>query len=310
MATHIKEKAPKVKAVFEQWKNAPSPFMEKGLGDEANEELKSALLQETPWVMDAQNETEQRKHIAQLFDAYKLSKELNNTIKKLMNQQQESGAFGWFEGMYADRYITQYIVIGLAKLQKLGVKDKSGNAKRIIEKALPYLDKEIKNDYDNLIKNKAKLDEQHIGYTQVYYLYMRSFLGNELRSEDKKAFDYFSGQANKYWSNFNAFTKGMIALALHRNGNTQTPKNIIQSLRETSISKEEMGMYWVQRGYGYWWYEAPIETQSLLIECFNEVDKDAATVDKMKLWLLKNKQTNSWETTKATADACYALLLT
>ena len=310
LATHIIEKAPKVKAVFEQWKNAPSPFMEKGLGDEANEELKSALLQETPWVMDAQNETEQRKHIAQLFDAYKLSKELNNTIKKLMNQQQESGAFGWFEGMYADRYITQYIVIGLAKLQKLGVKDKSGNAKRIIEKALPYLDKEIKNDYDNLIKNKAKLDEQHIGYTQVYYLYMRSFLGNELRSEDKKAFDYFSGQANKYWSNFNAFTKGMIALALHRNGNTQTPKNIIQSLRETSISKEEMGMYWVQRGYGYWWYVAPIETQSLLIECFNEVDKDAATVDKMKLWLLKNKQTNSWETTKATADACYSLLLT
>jgi len=309
LAAHIIEKAPKVKAVFEQWKNEndlsslSSPL-------EKNEELKSALLQETPWVMDAQNETEQRKRIAQLFDAYKLSKELNTTMKKLMDKQQSSGAFGWFEGMYADRYITQYIVTGLAKLQKLGVQDKSGNAERIIENALPYLDKEIKNDYGNLIRNKAKLDEQHIGYTQVQYLYMRSFLKDELRNEDKKAFDYYSGQADKYWSNFNAYTKGMIALALYRNGNTQTPKFIIQSLRETSINKEEMGIYWVQRGYGYWWYEAPIETQSLLIECFNEVDKNTATIDKMKLWLLKNKQTNSWETTKATADACYALLLT
>lgn len=309
LAAHIIEKAPKVKAVFEQWKNEndlsslSSPL-------EKNEELKSALLQETPWVMDAQNEAEQRKRIAQLFDTYKLSKELNATMKKLMNKQQPNGAFGWFEGMYADRYITQYIVTGLAKLQKLGVQDRDGNRKRIIEKALPYLDKEIKNDYDNLIRNKVKLDEQHIGYTQVQYLYMRSFLKDAVRSEDKKAFDYYSGQADKYWSNFNAFTKGMIALALYRNGNKQTPKNIIQSLRETSISKEEMGMYWVQRGYGHRWYEAPIETQSLLIECFNEVDKDLATIDKMKLWLLKNKQTNSWETTKATADACYALLLT
>lgn len=309
LAAHIMEKAPKVKAVFEQWKT------ESGLSSlisplQKNEELKSALLQETPWVMDAQNETEQRKRIAQLFDAYRLSKELNATMKKLMDKQQSSGAFGWFEGMYADRYITQYIVTGLAKLQKLGVQDHDGNRKRIIERALPYLDKEIKNDYDNLIRNKAKSDEQHIGYTQVQYLYMRSFLKDAVRSEDKKAYDYYFSQANKYWSGFNAFTKGMIALALHRNGNAQTPKNIIQSLRETSVSKEEMGMYWVQRGYGYWWYEAPIETQSLLIECFNEVDKDVATIDKMKLWLLKNKQTNNWETTKATADACYALLLT
>ena len=29
----------------------------------------------------------------------------------------------------------------------------------------------------------------------------------------------------------------------------------------------------------------------------------------MKTWLLKNKQTNNWHTTKATADACYAMLL-
>ena len=309
LAAHILGEAPKVKAIFDKWKvegdlsSFSSPL-------NRNEELKSALLQETPWVMDAQNETEQRKRLGQLFDAYKLSRELNAAMRKLIDMQHSNGAFSWFDGMPADRYITQYIVTGLAKLQKLGVQDPNGTMKRLIEKALTYLDKEIENDYDQLVRNKARLDQQQIGYTQVQYLYMRSFLKNELRNEDRKAHDYYRNQANKYWSGFNAITKGMIALALHRSSNTVTPKAIIQSLRETAIHKEEMGMYWVQRGYGYHWYEAPIETQSLLIECFSEIDKDLATVDQLKIWLLKNKQTNNWETTKATADACYALLLT
>ena len=36
---------------------------------------------------------------------------------------------------------------------------------------------------------------------------------------------------------------------------------------------------------------------------------DQKSVDEMKLWLLKQKQTHHWESTRATADACYALLL-
>jgi hypothetical protein len=36
---------------------------------------------------------------------------------------------------------------------------------------------------------------------------------------------------------------------------------------------------------------------------------DAAAVEDCKVWLLKQKQTQDWKTTKATADAVYALLL-
>jgi hypothetical protein len=68
-------------------------------------------------------------------------------------------------------------------------------------------------------------------------------------------------------------------------------------------------MYWKDASRGWWWYEAPIERQALLIEAFQEIGKDNKTVDDLRTWLLKNKQTNSWESTKATAEACYALLL-
>src|SRR5690606_20979886 len=123
------------------------------------------------------------------------------------------------------------------------------------------------------------------------------------------AIDYYKEQAAKFWPSFNPYMKGMAAIALHRDGNKKETATIVQSLRETAIQKEEMGMYWLQRGHSYWWYEAPIEAQALLIECFDEITNNIEDVNKMKIWLLKQKQTQNWGTTKATADACYALLL-
>lgn len=308
IAANIIERSPRIKAIFEKWKNESnlSSFISPL---EKNQELKSALLQETPWVLEAQNETEQRKRLAQLFDTYRLSKELNAALRKLKDMQLNEGGFPWFKGMRSDRYITQYILTGLGRLQQLGVKDNGATTQEIIDKAIPYLDREIKNSYDYLVKNKLKLDEQHIGYYEVQYLYMRSFFKDEISKENKTAYNYYLSQAAKYWYNFNPYMKGMIAIALHRNSDQKTAMNIIQSLKETAIHKEELGMYWMQNGSSYWWYEAPIEAQSLVIACFQEVANDTSAVNEMKIWLLKNKQTNSWATTKATADACYALLL-
>lgn len=70
-----------------------------------------------------------------------------------------------------------------------------------------------------------------------------------------------------------------------------------------------MGRYHKINNRGWFWYEAPVERQALLIEAFSEISRDTKTVDELRTWLLKNKQTNSWESTKATAEAVYALLL-
>lgn len=308
LAAHIVQQSPKIKAIFDKWKTE-SAFSSFASPLERNQELKSALLEETPWVMEAKSESEQRKRLGQLFDTYKLSKELDASMRKLKDMQLAEGGFPWFKGMRADRFITQYIITGLGRLQQLGVKYSKGTMQDMLAKALPYLDREMKESYDLLIRNKATLDAQNIGYTEVQYLYMRSFFSQQVETGQRTAFNYYKSQATKYWSQFNPYMKGMIAIALHRANDKETPKAIIQSLKETAIRKEEMGMYWMQRGQSYWWYDAPIEAQALLIATFKEVANDNASVDAMKIWLLKHKQTNSWQTTKATADACYALIL-
>src|SRR5690606_33227695 len=117
------------------------------------------------------------------------------------------------------------------------------------------------------------------------------------------------GQAQKYWSKKDLYSKGLLSLIVYRNGDTATANKIIRSLEENSIVSDELGMYWKANTSSWYWHQAPIETQALLIEAFSEIKKDVKTVDNLKIWLLKNKQTNQWKTTKATTDAVYALLL-
>jgi hypothetical protein len=101
----------------------------------------------------------------------------------------------------------------------------------------------------------------------------------------------------------------MITLTLHRNRVKDIPGRILASLKEYALSSDEMGMYWRDNKGGYFWHEAPIETQAFLIEAFDEVLNDKESVEQMKIWLLKQKQTQNWKTPRATAAAVYALLL-
>ena len=312
LASFVSNSNPKIKAVFEKWKNLDTAALMSNL--QKNEELKSALLQETPWVLEAQNEALQKKNIALLFDMVKMSAEQEKAFNKLKEIQLDNGGFSWFKGGRDDRYMTQYIITGVGHLRKLGALNSSNyeNVKAIVDKAVPYLDKKIKEDYDDLIKYKVKLSNNNTSFQQIQYLYMRSFFSEiKTAASSQKAVDYYKGQIKKYWLQNSKYMQGMIALALHRGKDAATPKAIIKSLKENAIYKEEMGMYWKDwaNGGGYYWHQAPIESQAMMIEAFTDIDGNATTVDYLKTWLLKQKQTQNWKTTKATAEACYALLL-
>lgn len=313
LASSISNSAPKIKAVFEKWKTLDTAALLSNL--QKNEELKSALLQETPWVLAAKNESLQKQQIALLFDMVKMSAEAEKAINKIKDIQSPNGGFVWFKGGPDDRYITQYILTGIGHLKKLNalnLKGKQGDeVSSIVNKAIPYLDKKIKEDYDNLIKYKANLKNNNLGYTTIQYLYMRSFFTDRsIEPSAQTAVNYYTSQAKKYWLNNNKYMQAMIALAVYRGNDKLTPVAIIKSLKENSIMHEELGMYWKEWNTGgYYWHQAPIESQALMIEAFTDIDKNKTTIDELKTWLLKQKQTQNWKTTKATAEACYALLL-
>ncbi|WP_271782896.1 alpha-2-macroglobulin family protein [Aquimarina algiphila] len=313
LASHIANSNPRIQEVFNQWKSTDALLSNL----EKNQELKSLMIQETPWLRDAQSETEQKKRIALLFDLNKMNNELQSALNKLKQSQYPSGGFPWFKGGRENRYITQHIASGFGHLKKLGIKQFNGDTNNMLQNAVRFLDQEFVREYEELKRyckrNKIDINKNHLSYTQIHYLYMRSFFPDIKRAKNtNEAWTYYLGQSEKYWLSQGLYAKGMLALILHRNDKSNSATKIIRSLDETSVSSEELGMYWKSNTNSWYWYQAPIETQSLMIEVFAEVEtepKRTKIIDNLKIWLLKNKQTNRWKTTKATSEAVYALLL-
>jgi uncharacterized protein YfaS (alpha-2-macroglobulin family) len=308
LASTIANASPRIKAIFERWKTTDTAALLSNL--QKNEELKSVLLEETPWVLQAKSEAQQKKNIALLFDMVRMSKELDGALVKLQDMQTENGGFVWFKGGRDDRYITQYIITSIGHLKRLKALPNDKRITEIVKAAIPYLDKALKEDYDYLVKHKIPLTDNNLSYTQIQYLYMRSFFSEYAVPGDVfKAYNYYRKQSQQFWLKQNKYMQGMIALSLKRTGDNKTAFDIVKSLKQNALVNEEMGMYWRDLSAGYYWYQSPIESQALLIETFSEVTQDSKAVADMKTWLLKQKQTQDWKTTRATAEACYALLL-
>ncbi|HEY3864176.1 MAG TPA: alpha-2-macroglobulin family protein [Verrucomicrobiae bacterium] len=307
LARHIATRDPKIRAIFDRWKNTPaldSPL-------EKNQDLKSVMLEETPWVQQAQAESQARRNAGILFDDNRLDYEMSATLGKLTGQQLDDGRWPWFPGGPGSDYITLYIVTGFGRLRHLGVDVSMAPA----ERALQRLDEWMNENYESIQKNMPHPEDYTPSATDALYLYGRSFFltGHPIAPPQQKAVEFFLRQSRKYGLEIGCRqSQGQIALALKRwggGGNLETARAIMRSIKERSVSSGELGMFWRDEEVSWWWYRAPIETQALMIEAFDEVMNDQPAVEDCRVWLLKQKQTQDWKTTKATADAIYALLL-
>jgi uncharacterized protein YfaS (alpha-2-macroglobulin family) len=313
LASYIVNKSPRIKQVFEQWKK-DSSSLKNNL--QKNEELKQILLQETPWVMQAESEEQQKKNLALLFDLAKIGAQTDASIAKLEQMQLPNGGFPWFKGGGEDRYITNYILTGIGKLKRLGVlsPESASRIRIMLVNAIKYLDGKIAEDYNWLIKNKADLNTQHISSFQIEYLYMRSFF-RDIAQQSQKEYDYYFKQGKQFWTKQNSYYKAQLGLIYYRNNEEKFAREIVlPALLENTVIDSRQGMYW-KATYTAYWYQSPVEHQSMMIAFMSEINMDqknasiSKNIDAMKTWLLLNKQTNNWRTTIATADACYALLL-
>jgi len=311
IASHIMNSNPKIKQVIEDWgQNSPKAFLS---NLQKNQELKELLLEETPWVLNAKSEEETMRNLSILLDMNRMSKELDKALGILIKRQSINGGWPWFSGMKESRYITQHIITGMGHLDHLGIKDVKDNRKvwNMVKKGVQFLDGELVEDFKNIKKwDKDYLKHQHLSYTQIQYMYMRSYFPKiNMNNQTKEALGYFKNQAKTYWLKYNIYAEGMLALAAHRFEMNDLANDIVKSLKDRAIYSEEFGMYWKDFHVGYYWYQAPIETQALMIEMFDEVTNDQKSVEELKIWLLKQKQTTHWKTTKQTTEAVYALLL-
>jgi hypothetical protein len=300
LARHIAGSDPKIRRIFDLWKNTPaldSPL-------EKNADLKSVLLEETPWLRHAKHESEARRNIGVLFDANRLDAEAARSQQILAERQLGEGLWPWFPGGPPSEYISLYIATGFGRLRQLGVSTHVAAA----IKALPGLDAWMHAHYQRIETRDSYVPSA----LDALYLYGRSFFLTDrpIAKQHDEAVQFFIKQSRKFWVQIgDRQSQAHVAIALQRFGDKTTARDILKSLKERSVTDAELGMFWRDHELSWWWYRAPIETQALMIEAFAEVAGDVQAVEDCKVWLLKQKQVQDWKTTKATADAVYALLL-
>ncbi len=312
LAGYIARSNPEIKKVVDVWQKQGSSKETLLSSLEKNEELKSVLLQETPWVLDAKNETEQKQQLSLLFDINRQSQLTSDALQKLADLQNENGGWMWFKGMYPSRYVSTYILENMYRLIKLNAVEYGEREKQMQIKALNYLDKEIVKDYTSLKKNTKDLNkEMYINDMQMYYLCVRSCYKDIPFYEGAlEAYKYYSGQAEKYRNKLTLYGKAQASIFFKREGKTAVASELIQSLKEHSTTNEEMGMFWANNNSGYFWNQSAIAVQTTILEAFSEAgNSNNDNVEEMKIWLLKQKQTQAWDAVPSTVNAIYALLL-
>ncbi len=317
LAASVVEQRPAIKAVFAAWK-AAAQSSDKGsflATLEKNPELKSVLLEETPWVLQANNERERREHMALLFDLERMATEEAAALRKLEQQQLPSGAWPWFAGMQASRSITQHIVAGSGHLERLGAADlrADGPTQVMLQKAVRWLDAEADRDHKERLRrlSKEELADYRVGYSELHYLLARSYFPRwAATGSTATAQQFLKQRLAAEWLGYGLQEQAMIAVVLERMDDKTTARAVLASLKERATRSDELGMYWKGFDRGMDWNTFPTETHALLIEAFHEVAADKDAVDGLRQYLLTLKRTTDWGTTKATAEAVYALLLT
>ncbi|MBI1836577.1 MAG: hypothetical protein HYR91_04860 [Flavobacteriia bacterium] len=298
LAQKIIKDNPAFKRIIETWKQTnPNAFLSEL---EKNKELKSILLTETPWLLDAQNETAQRNHLATLFDENTLQNNINGAIEKLSVLKSTDGGWSWFGNHESNVYITQHIVSGFGQLKQLGIP----YDEEMVQSAVAFLEQAYMKEFNDIKKeNREKL--VGLSSLHVHWLTARSYFD----MKETEASKYYHKCLEKEWKNFDLQTQVLAGISFLKTGNKAFAEKIKNSILDRATQKPEMGMYWNANKSGYYWNQSPIETQSYIIQFFTAMSGLDKEVQQMQLWLLRNKQANAWETTKATTLACHALLI-
>lgn len=305
LASEIFKANPKMKTVFEEYQS-------KGLLNsnlEKNQELKQLLLEETPWVLESKNEEEQMQKLALLFDANTMKNSINQDWDDFKKLQNPDGGFSWYSGYPSSYGTSLYILKNLGKINswlKDNVKDyQSSEQKELVAKLVQYVDNEISKYWD--VKKENVWNNWTLDYLDTRNYWEKQYPLKGKGKILKEAVIKKSKQAKP--ADFTFFGLHRSALLMSNYGLKDTSDKLMNYLKETSVDTKTQGIYWKQNLNDWGWFGSKVVNQAGALEAFNTLKpNDQKFIEEMKIWLITQKEVNSWGSSRGTSEVIFTIL--
>lgn len=312
LASEIFKANPKMKTVFDEYQS-------KGLltsNLEKNQELKQLLLDETPWVLESKNETEQMAKISLLFNSNMMRNSINDDWSELVKLQNPDGGFSWYQGYPSSYYTSLYILKNLGRINewlKGNVSDyQSSEQKEMVKKLVSYVDNEVNKYYDTSTPLSVTKKDNVWNNFVLDYLDTRHYWEKEYALKAKGATlktSIISKAKTAKITDFTFFGLHRSALLFNNYGLKDVSKKLMTYLKETSTESETQGVYWKQNLNDWGWYSSKTVNHAGAIEAFQKLTPtDENFIEEMKIWLITQKEVNSWGNSRGTAEVIFTIL--
>lgn len=304
IANGILKQSPEIKKTIEEWKQESAKETSLMSNLQKNDELKTMVLAETPWVAEAKHEADQKQQLINYFDQAGINYRLMAEMDKLQKLQNADGSFSWWPGMRGSSYMTLAVTKLLVRLNALmGQKEATA---ALTTRGFAFLDKCIAKEVAELKKSEKK-GQKHLIPSEFAcdYLYINALAGRN-KSED---INYLVNLLARKSAELTIYGKANSAIILSQYGQEEKAKEYLRSLKEYSVYAEEMGRYFDTHRAQYSWCDYKIPSQVAAIEALKAVTpNDSQTIMEMQRWLLQEKRTQAWDTPINSVDAVYAFL--
>ena len=300
--------SPRIEEVFKEWQKETGSGQSLASQLEKNQELKTLVLDETPWVADAKSEGDMKRQIANFFDKDAMKRRLADAVDGMRVLQNSDGSFSWWKGMSGSPCMTAEVMEFLTRLNMLAGEQK--DTKGMLSLANDYLSKIVVREVEEFKSLEKQGKPVYIyDYHALQWSYINAVSGRKLTAREKDAQDYLLNHLEKLRLSESMYAKALMAVVLARNGQAQKASEYINSLKEYMVFNEEKGRYFETPRAGYSWCDYRIPTQTAVIEALQIVaPDDTQTIDEMRRWLLTEKRTQAWDTPVNSVNAVYAFL--
>lgn len=308
---HLMQSTPIIKQTMELWKNEASQNGGSTLQSalQKNESLKQIVLEETPWLLDADRESEQKQQLMGYFNESQINYRIADNLSRLSRLQNADGSFAWWKGMEGSPYMTMSVLQTLTRLNHMV--GEQNETKTIVRTAFAYMDKQMAREVKEMkkIESEGKVKNVRPSELAVQYLYASTLAGRDMQQSAKRNFDYLISRLAAQNTEFSIYGKAVSAVVLAGNNHRKQAADLLESIRQYTVYKEDMGRYFDTPKALYSWFDYRIPSQVAAIEALKALQpNDANTISEMQRWLLQSKRTQAWDTPLNSVNAVYAFL--